>query len=543
MVPAAFPVGFWTALLVAAACSCGGSDDGSGEGKKDTGLGTVIDASDKKDAGQMDAGPDAGSGPGRLIKCSRTQDKQSLRILVNTLSKADSVTQDAFKKLFEEFNKCYGISYVTDYRDAVDFKQELRNLKLLPSNTSPAKVQRPDLLTWRGEVALTKAIADGTLLAVTDIWNTASPEQGLLMHQSVKNAVTHNGEQYGIPFAFKHWAIYYRSDLVTFAVNETKSGETEPLVAAPRVTWKQFISECERIVTRNKDRGEDEKIAPIAVVLTGDNKESSASATAWFNYLNIRLNGLDFHQQFVRGEIPYNDVDVTRRVDRVMQVWSQLFKKQCFLPVTSFAEAAGALYRGKAAMVLATDTFIGDLDRFVARKPRAQPAPADRQTAWSEKYGVFRFPTDVEGRDESAQKRGGELVPMRTLHILASTANQDSTSNDQESTPGAQKSAARLFMEYFAWKIQPGHAPEKQWSLLPTSSPANTKQSMYFLRASAKILRQAEGVSQHPEQEMDARLYKDLTKFMKTRKAWKSVNKKLEQRRKKLRKQAKNNKP
>ena len=46
----------------------------------------------------------------------------------------------------------------------------------------------------------------------------------------------------------------------------------------------------------------------------------------WFTHINQRLNGPDFHEQLMRGEVSYTDP----RVRSVFDHYAQLFEAQLF---------------------------------------------------------------------------------------------------------------------------------------------------------------------------------------------------------------------
>ena len=55
--------------------------------------------------------------------------------------------------------------------------------------------------------------------------------------------------------------------------------------------------------------------------------EAPWTLAAWFDYLNLRLNGIEFHQRLLRGEERFID----ERVRRVFAYWKLLLEKKTFM--------------------------------------------------------------------------------------------------------------------------------------------------------------------------------------------------------------------
>ena len=89
----------------------------------------------------------------------------------------------------------------------------------------------------------------------------------------------------------------------------------------------------------------------------------------WFDYLNLRLNGPQFHRELMAGRVDFNDV----RVARVWELWQTLLDRDYFVErpgSTSEMNSMTALIRGdgdsplsweKAVMTLAPQFSLDDL--------------------------------------------------------------------------------------------------------------------------------------------------------------------------------------
>ncbi len=174
-----------------------------------------------------------------------------------------------------------------------------------------------------------------------------------------------DGQQYAFPVTYYPWGFFYRKS--TFA----RLGLTPPQ------DWSAFLAACEAL----KAAG----IAPTAV-----GAAAGWPAAAWFDYLNLRSNGLEFHQKLLRGELEFTDP----RARQVLELWKSLLDRGYFLNKTLGTEWDSVLpflYREQVGMVLlggfAGAKFVGSpfasdigffaFPRINAKIPTAEDAPLD----------------------------------------------------------------------------------------------------------------------------------------------------------------------
>jgi len=143
-----------------------------------------------------------------------------------------------------------------------------------------------------------------------------------------------------------------------------------------------------------------ERLKSAGVTPIGLGARSGWPAAGWFDYLNLRMNGIDFHRKLLLGEVPFTDT----RVRRVFDVWGDLLRKGYFLEATIDQEPDRVLpylYRNHVGM-----TLIGS---FVAAKfPGAISAD----------MGFFAFPSyapDIPSYEEA---------PLDVLVLPAGGPNQ-----------------------------------------------------------------------------------------------------------------------
>lgn len=144
--------------------------------------------------------------------------------------------------------------------------------------------------------------------------------------ESTVAAVHVNQQLYAMPLSYYGWGMFYRKSLFS------RLGLTPP------ATWVEFIEVGKRLQAA--------KITPTAVG-AGD----GWPAAAWFDYLNLRINGIDFHRKLLAGEIRFTHP----KVRQVFVQWRQLLAHNFFLPHTTplaWDSPLPYLYRDQVGMVL-----------------------------------------------------------------------------------------------------------------------------------------------------------------------------------------------
>ncbi len=89
--------------------------------------------------------------------------------------------------------------------------------------------------------------------------------------------MTIDGKQWGVPYTYYQWGVYYRKDIFD------QYGLSEP------ATWAEEKANCQTLL----DNGV--KCYTIGTKFLW-------TAGGWFDYLNMRTNGYDFHARLTAGE-------------------------------------------------------------------------------------------------------------------------------------------------------------------------------------------------------------------------------------------------
>ena len=339
--------------------------------------------------------------------------------LVINSNQSDPAPKAAFEQIVADFQAANpDIEVEFNTFDHESYKTVVRNWL-----TSEA----PDVIYWFAGERMKTFVDRGLLEDVSDIWS----ENGLADAMSSSlSAMTVDGNQYGVPFSYYQWGVYYRTDI--FEAN----GVTVPQ------TFDELVAACETI-----------RAAGIAPVTIGT--KFLWTAAGWFDYLNLRTNGLDFHLALAAGDVAYTD----DRVKRTFDHWERLIDAGCFIDdhaAYSWQEAQPFLYQGEASMYL--------IGNFITPQ-----FPADVE----DKMGFFQFPVI----DSSVPMY--EDAPIDTLHIPSRAANKED---------------ARRFLAFVS-------QPEVQRDLnvainqLPPHSGAGVGDNR-FLQAGYDMLNEAAGIAQ-----------------------------------------------
>jgi multiple sugar transport system substrate-binding protein len=240
--------------------------------------------------------------------------------------------------------------------------------------------QAPDVMTgFIGGASLARYVEEGRISDLTGLWAAEGLDGAY--PDSVANLAKVDGIPYFVPLTVQWNPIFYRADVFEVAG------------VRPPDSWNSLLDVCRKL--------HDAGVVPFA--------DSAALWTPpnarWFSLLDLRLNGPEFHQSLMAGEISFEDP----RVRNVFEHWLEMLNAGCFDKADhpgSWSQAVAQVMRGDAAMF-----NIGEwLYEFIT------PSVKDQ-------LDFFRFPTLNPGiEDGEIALVYGAYVPSTAAHPEAGRA-------------------------------------------------------------------------------------------------------------------------
>lgn len=247
---------------------------------------------------------------------------------------------------------------ITDFDVTINTVATSQFRAQLPTYLTSA--QAPDVLTWYAGSVTNSFAEEGLLYDVSELWNTGNASG---FSPALKDLSTHDGRQYFVPTLYYWWALFHR-----------KSSFDEWGVSAVE-TWDEFMGLLDNLQTQG--------VAPLTTGLAN----AAWMAAAWFDYLNLRVNGAEFHRELLAGQHSFNSDEVRAVMARYAEILPYFHPDSLSWDPQ---QAAAPIARNEAAMYL-IGTFAtsywpedqqSDLDFFSVPTidpsvPSAEEAPTD----------------------------------------------------------------------------------------------------------------------------------------------------------------------
>ena len=354
----------------------------------------------------------------------------TLKIISST---ADPGQQEALEELISRFKEANeDVEVELTINSGEDHKTAIRNF---------LQAEPPDLTTWYAGSRMRVFSDKGLFADLSELWE----QEGLADAMASSDGLVRgsDGKVYGLPYTYYQWGIYYRKDVLE------ANGLSEP------ASWQDIIEACKTLRANG--------IEPIAI-----GTKYLWTAAGWFDYLNLRLNGLEFHLDLTDGNVPYTDP----RLDAVFEHWAELISSGCFLEnhaTYDWAEGIAPLIDGSAGMTLIGNFVMGSL----------------REAGVDEMIEFARFPSIKEGVGMY------EDAPVDTWHIPANAANQEDA------------------MRFLAFVAQPENnavLPNASGTLAPNKNAPVPEDR--FLQEGQKVLAEADGLAQFYDRDTDPEMAK-----------------------------------
>lgn len=231
----------------------------------------------------------------------------------------------------------------------------------------------PDLANWYAGNRMAPFVTAGQFQDVSDVWEANGLSDALA---SAKASMTIDGKQWGVPYTYYQWGIYFNRDAYKAAgVEEPKS-------------WDEFVANCEKF-----------KAAGIDCLTTGT--KALWPGAGIFDYLSMRTNGYEWHMDLTAGKVAWTD-------QKVKDVFAQWAKVQPYITANHAAleweDAAALFVQGKAANYVMGNFAVGVFKNGGMT---------------NDNLGFMVFPEITPGLPRA------EEAPTDTVHIPAGAQNVD----------------------------------------------------------------------------------------------------------------------
>jgi len=355
------------------------------------------------------------------------------RDLVITYDDLNPAPKESFEWVIEQFKaENPDINVITNINDREAHKTAIRNF---------LSADAPDVTSWYAGNRMAPFVDAGLFEDVSDVWTDNGFDETLA---STMPSMTIDGKQWGVPYTYYQWGVYYRKDIFD------ELGLEEP------ETWEELL-EVSRTLSEND-------ITPFTI-----GTQFLWTAAGVFDYLNLRQNGYEFHNDLTAGRVTYTD----ERVRATFERWNELMEAGGFIEnhaTMSWQDALAPFVNGEAAMYV--------MGNFAVAAMRDAGLSDDQ-------IDFFQFPVinpDIPNAEEA---------PTDTWHIPANAQNKED---------------ARKFLAFVA---RPDIQTEwnKRLGQLPVNSQAEVGDDK-FLQQGFEVLNAAAGIAQFYDRDAPAEMAK-----------------------------------
>jgi multiple sugar transport system substrate-binding protein len=353
--------------------------------------------------------------------------------LVINYDGSDPAPKQAFEMVISKFEAAHpDIKVKWNVFDHEGYKTSIKNFLTAES---------PDIAAWYAGNRMAPFVKAGLFEPVDDVWADNGLNEAMA---STAPSMTIDGKKWGVPYTYYQWGIYYRKDI--FA----------EMGIEPPKTWAEFLAACAKL----KEGG----VTPITI-----GTKYLWTAAGVFDYLNLRTNGYDVHNDLTAGKIKYTDP----RIQAVFDKWEELVRPGYFIEnhaTMSWQEALAPMVQGKAAMYV--------MGNFAV-------APLREAGLTDDQLEFMQFPEITPGVPMA------EEAPTDTFHIPANARN---------------KADAKTFLAFLA------HADtQTEVNKILGQLPANKNSQVAddkFIQAGFQMLSNAAGLAQFYDRDAPAEMAK-----------------------------------
>ena len=343
---------------------------------------------------------------------------------------SDSVPKKALADLVSSFTSSNGGTKVNiNTVDHGTFQNQI---------TSYLQGTPEDVFTWFSGHRMRFFAAKGLATPVDDVWDKVKGNFSGAFAESVKG---NDGHIYGVPVDYYPWGVFYRKSVFQ------AGGYKVP------TNWDDFKA----LATQMQKDG----LVPIAL---GD--QQGWPAQGWFDILNLRLNGYDFHVEVLTGKQKFTD----SRVTNVFNKWAEI--TSFYNPAvagTQWQDAANMLVQKKAGMML--------IGLFVSQQflPVGQDALND--------LDFFAFPQ--MGTQYDAENALDAPIDVMMMSKKSPTLSKD-------------LGQAKAYLEFWSkGSTQLIQAKAQGLGVLPTGNDTDTSSYTPLTQKAVQIIKSAKRITQY----------------------------------------------
>ena len=218
----------------------------------------------------------------------------------------------AYQQVFAAAQKSTGLSVDVNWVDHNTFQNTI---------TTYLQGNPQDVFDWFAGERMQFFAGQGLASTVDDVWQTIGGSYTDAMKAQSKGT---DGHYYFVPFDYYPWAVFYSKSLWA------SKGYTAP------TSWDDFITLANKM--------KSDQLIPIAFT-----DKDGWPAMGTFDYLNMRMNGFEFHINLMRTGQGWNSSEVAAVFDQ----WKQLipFYSPGFLGLT-WQEGANQILNKQAGMMV-----------------------------------------------------------------------------------------------------------------------------------------------------------------------------------------------
>ncbi|WP_194896133.1 ABC transporter substrate-binding protein [Catenulispora pinisilvae] len=280
---------------------------------------------------------------------------------------SDPTPRKAYGALTAAYTAASGMQVRTNVLDHNTFSQQI---------TAYLQGTPEDVVTWFAGYRMQFFAAKNLLHPIDDVWDTIGAGFSDAAKKLSKGL---DGKTYFVPLYNYPWGVFYRKSLF-----QAKGYQ-------PTADWDSFVALCAQM---KKDG-----LSPLAAGFGGGDSWTNLGT---FDYLNLRINGYDFHMQLMGGKVSWSDP----RLNAVMDHWRQL--APYLEPGASgrkWQDAAQSVFDKKSGMTV-TGLFMGQ---------------AITDDSLREDIDFFAFPAidPTNGQDAVEAPTDGFVLSAKAKHVDA----------------------------------------------------------------------------------------------------------------------------